>query len=146
MKLVFVVMASMSANALAPAKLKKVEIDEAGRRATVIVDSDQLSLAIGKRGQNARLTAKLVGWKIDVCKDQDEISFDEKVSMAVKALAELNGVDAEKAEKLVHAGFLSAEGIAEASPQDLMDGCGFDDSTANTVWEAAIRHAGEPKD
>jgi N utilization substance protein A len=54
------------ANALSPAQVQQVEIDEAGRTATVIVDDKQLSLAIGKEGQNARLAAKLTGWRIDI--------------------------------------------------------------------------------
>ena len=53
-------------NALAPAKLKSFEMDEAGKRVKILVAEDQLSLAIGKRGQNARLTAKLTGWEVDI--------------------------------------------------------------------------------
>ncbi len=53
-------------NALAPAKLKSFEMDESGKRVKILVAEDQLSLAIGKRGQNARLTAKLTGWEVDI--------------------------------------------------------------------------------
>ena len=53
-------------NALAPAKLKSFEIDEARKRVRIMVSEDQLSLAIGKRGQNARLTSKLTGWQVDI--------------------------------------------------------------------------------
>src|SRR6187455_411920 len=75
-------------NALAPAKLKNFEIDEANKRVRILVSEDQLSLAIGKRGQNARLTSKLTGWHVDI--DQEKVmvmGFEEKVAQAVHALA-----------------------------------------------------------
>lgn len=131
-------------NALAPAKLKKVSLDEAEHKATVIVTTDQLSLAIGKRGQNARLTSKLLGWKIDIQKDKDDISFDEKISQAVEGLAKVPGIDQEKAGKLVHAGFLTIEGIVEAAVNDLEETTGFDAETAKAIHEAAA--AAMPQD
>ncbi len=124
-------------NALNPAKLNKLIIEEAENKVTVIVDADQLSLAIGKRGQNARLTSKLVGWKIDIQKDKDDISFEEKVAMAIEALTLLDGVDREKAEKLVHAGFLTVEGILESELSDLQEMAGFDAETAQAIQAAA---------
>jgi N utilization substance protein A len=108
-------------NALSPAKLKRVMVDEAARRVVVVVDPDQLSLTIGKGGQNIRLTAKLVGWKVDIEKDKEEVSFQEKVAQAVTVLAAMPGLDADKAEKLVKAGFLSLEGLVEADLKDLQD-------------------------
>ena len=75
------------ANALAPAKLKNLIIDEARHSVRIIVDNDQLSLAIGKKGQNARLTAKLTGWNVDIEKEETaELGFDAKVARAVKEL------------------------------------------------------------
>src|SRR6202012_976102 len=71
--------------ALEPAKLKSIEIDEKGKRLKILVAEDQLSLAIGKRGQNARLTARLTGWEVDI--DAEQIvhkGFEEKVEEAVK--------------------------------------------------------------
>src|SRR5438094_8074935 len=85
-------------NALAPAKLKAFEIDETGRRVKIIVSEDQLSLAIGKRGQNARLTSKLTCWQVDI--DQEQVTtmgFEEKVAQAVSALATLPGLSQEQA-------------------------------------------------
>ena len=74
-------------NALAPAKLKAFEIDEANKRVKIIVSEDQLSLAIGKRGQNARLTSKLTGWQVDI---EAEVvvtkGFEEKVAEAVESI------------------------------------------------------------
>lgn len=124
-------------NALNPAKLNKVITDEATAKITVIVDADQLSLAIGKRGQNARLTSKLLGWKVDIQKDKDDVSFEEKVAMAIEALTHLKGVDRGTAEKLVHAGFLTLEGIAEADLSDLIETTGLDEATIGAIKAAA---------
>ena len=83
-------------NALAPAKLKAFEIDEAHKRVKITVSADQLSLAIGKRGQNARLTSKLTGWQVDI---EPEVvvtkGFEEKVAEAVDSLAAINGITRE---------------------------------------------------
>ncbi|MFA5042728.1 MAG: transcription termination factor NusA [Kiritimatiellia bacterium] len=124
-------------NALNPAKLNKVIVDETTAKITVIVDADQLSLAIGKRGQNARLTSKLLGWKIDIQKDKDDVSFEEKVAMAIEALTHLKGVERGTAEKLVHAGFLTLEGIVEADPGDLIETTGLDEATVDAIKKAA---------
>lgn len=124
-------------NALNPAKLNKVIVDETTAKITVIVDADQLSLAIGKRGQNARLTSKLLGWKIDIQKDKDDVSFDEKVAMAIEKLTHLQGVDLSTAEKLVHAGFLTLEGIVEADTSDLIETTGLDEATVSAIKAAA---------
>src|SRR5829696_7780012 len=75
-------------NALNPAKLKDFEIDEARKRVKVLVSEDQLSLAIGKRGQNARLTSKLTGWQVDIeAEAVVHIGFEQKVAQAVEDLA-----------------------------------------------------------
>lgn len=124
-------------NALAPAKLIRVTVDEAARAVQVVVDVDQLSLAIGKKGQNARLTAKLTGWKIDIQRDEANISFEEKVARAVAALAAIEGIGQERAEKLVHSGFLTLEGILAAETSDLETIEGFDAEIAKTVHDAA---------
>src|SRR6059036_4199190 len=94
-------------NALAPAKLKTFEIDEGRRRVKVLVSEDQLSLAIGKRGQNARLTSKLTGWQVDIEPEHlTTMGFEEKVAQAVKAVASIPGLTQEQADVLVHRGFL----------------------------------------
>ncbi len=131
-------------NALNPAKLNKLLIDEAQRKIVVIVDTDQLSLAIGKRGQNARLTSKLLGWKIEIEKNKDDMSFDEKVAMAIEALARLEGINREQAEKLVKAGFLTVEGILDSSVTELQETTGFDIATAQSIKEAAAQAALPP--
>lgn len=124
-------------NALAPAKLVKVTVDQEMRTVQVVVDSDQLSLAIGKKGQNARLTAKLTGWKIDIQRDEENIGFDEKVALAVSKLAKIEGIGEELADKLVHAGFLTLEGILAADFSDLEAIEGLDAETAKALHSAA---------
>lgn len=124
-------------NALAPAKLLRLEVDEVENTVKVIVAADQLSLAIGKKGQNARLTAKLTGWKVDVQKDEADITFEEKVARATDQLAAIEGIGREAAEKLVAAGFLTLEGILAAEIQDLVDVEGFDAERAHQVRAAA---------
>lgn len=109
-------------NALSPAKLKTFEIDEETRRAKIIVSEDQLSLAIGKRGQNARLTSKLTGWQVDI---EPEVvvtkGFEEKVAEAVESLASIPGLTREQADVLVHHGFGSLELLLQAEESDLAE-------------------------
>jgi len=108
-------------NALAPAKLKAFEIDEANKRVRIIVSEDQLSLAIGKRGQNARLTSKLTGWQVDI---QAEVvvtkGFEEKVAEAVESLAAIPGISREQADVLVHHGLTRLEDLLQADVSDLV--------------------------
>lgn len=109
-------------NALAPAKLKTFEIDEARKRVKILVSDDQLSLAIGKRGQNARLTSKLTGWQVDI---EAEVvvnkGFEEKVAEAVNQLAAIQGITREQADALVHAGLTRIEDLLQADENDLKD-------------------------
>mgnify|MGYP002403904756 CR=1 FL=1 len=107
------------ANALAPAKPKNFEIDEARKRVKIIVPDDQLSLAIGKRGQNARLTSKLTGWQVDIeAEPAAKMGFEEKVAEAVQNLATIPGISPEQANVLVHAGFLSLDDLLQADIED----------------------------
>ena len=124
-------------NALAPAKLIRLTVDEDNHTVHIIVEADQLSLAIGKKGQNARLTAKLTGWKIDIQKDEGDVGFDEKVARAVAGMAGIEGIGQDRANKLVHAGFLTLEGILAAELSDLQDIEGFDADAAQEIRKAA---------
>jgi len=113
---------SFITNALAPAKLKTFEIDEARRRVKVLVSEDQLSLAIGKRGQNARLTSKLTGWQVDIEPEHvATMGFAEKVAQAVKAVASIPGISPEQADALVHGGLLSLEDLLQAEASYLAE-------------------------
>ncbi|MCL5097040.1 MAG: transcription termination factor NusA [Candidatus Omnitrophica bacterium] len=108
-------------NALAPAKLKSFEVDETRHRVKILTSEDQLSLAIGKRGQNARLTSKLTGWQVDIDLEMaSRMGFEEKVAQAVQTVAAIPGIGAEQANILVHAGFLSLEDLLQAEKSDLM--------------------------
>jgi N utilization substance protein A len=109
-------------NALAPAKLKTFAIDEERRRVKIVVSADQLSLAIGRRGQNARLTSKLTGWQVDIEAEQvTELGFEEKVAQAVKALAAIPGISPEHADALVHHGLTGLEELLRAELGDLTE-------------------------
>jgi N utilization substance protein A len=109
-------------NALSPATLKSFELDEVRKRARIIVSDDQLSLAIGKRGQNARLTSKLTGWQVDI---EAEVvvthGFEEKVAEAVELLAAIEGITREQADALVHAGLTRLEDLLQAEESDLAE-------------------------
>lgn len=127
--------------ALEPAKLKSIEIDEAGRRLKILVAEDQLSLAIGKRGQNARLTAKLTGWEVDI--DAEEVAvkgFEEKVAEAIEAMAAIPGIAREQADALVHAGLTRLEDLLSADESDLASIPQIGDK-AGEVLKAARAHA-----
>jgi N utilization substance protein A len=128
---------TLIANALAPARLKHVEADEATQTVTVTVEPDQLSLAIGKRGQNARLTSKLIGWRVDIQKDEESMDFEERVAVAVTRLASVDGIGDEFAERLVFSGFLTLEGILAADLSDLEAIDGVSPEQAQAIWSAA---------
>jgi N utilization substance protein A len=139
-------------NALNPAKIKSFDIDEARKRVKVTVNEDQLSLAIGKRGQNARLTSKLTGWQVDIDADQvAAVGFEEKMAQAVHALAAIEGISEEQAGVLVRNGLTSLEALLEAKESDLAEIPELGDQ-ASAIYEAArteaarrsIKLGGEP--
>ncbi len=134
-------------NSLAPAKLKAFEVDEVNRRVKILVSVDQLSLAIGKRGQNARLTSKLTGWQVDIEPEQVvTMGFEEKVALAVKTVAAIPGITDAQADSLVHHGFLSLEDLLQAEPEDLAEIAEIGDQAPAVIdairSEAARRSAG----
>ncbi|MBI3875254.1 MAG: transcription termination factor NusA, partial [Verrucomicrobia bacterium] len=107
-------------NALAPAKLKSFEVDEANKRCRILVSEDQLSLAIGKRGQNARLASRLTGWQVNIEPEQiTTVGFDQKVGFAIDAFAGIPGVTREQAVVLVQSGFHSLDDFLQAEENDL---------------------------
>ncbi|MDF7806487.1 transcription termination factor NusA [Pontiellaceae bacterium B12219] len=128
---------TLIANALAPARLKHVDADADTRTVRVTVEPDQLSLAIGKRGQNARLTSKLTGWRVDIQKDEESMNFEERVAVAVTKLAAIEGIGDSYAEKLVFSGFLTLEGILAAEMSDLSSIEGISPEQAKSIWYAA---------
>src|SRR5438132_8473494 len=127
--------------ALEPAKLRSIETDEKGKRLKILVSEDQLSLAIGKRGQNARLTAKLTGWDVDI--DAEQVvtkGFEEKVAEAIATLAAIPGISQEQADALVHAGLTRLEDLLSADESDLASIPQIGDKSGD-VLKAARAHA-----
>ena len=123
--------------ALSPARLTSIELDPNEAKAVhVTVDADQLSLAIGRHGQNVRLTAKLTGWRVDIRKNETE-TFEVQVTHAIEHMAAIDGISREEAESLVKNGFLTAEGILAAEIPYIQEATGFDESTAKRIWDAA---------
>ncbi|NQU12349.1 transcription termination/antitermination protein NusA [bacterium] len=123
-------------NALSPAKLKNLVIDEVAHSVKIFVDQDQLSLAIGKKGQNARLTSKITGWNIEIDKEETvELGFEEKLARAVKEMATIPGIDQETAHLLVRSGVHSLEGLLSVGLDDLSEI--LDPERAGTVVAAA---------
>ena len=108
--------------ALEPAKVKSIEVNEVGHRLHILVAEDQLSLAIGKRGQNARLTSRLTGWEVDIDAEKLVVKgFDQKVAEAVEQIAGIPGITREQADALVHAGLTRLEDLLSAEAGDIAD-------------------------
>ncbi len=123
--------------ALSPAKVVHAEIDQGDSKVTVVVADDQLSLAIGKGGQNARLAAKLTNLKIDLI---NESQFGERLEfqkMAKLPISEIPGIGKKLREKLLAAGYEAADQLASAAVADLMELEGIGPKTAEKVVQAA---------
>ncbi|MCD6571229.1 MAG: transcription termination/antitermination protein NusA [Deltaproteobacteria bacterium] len=108
-------------NALSPARVTKVIVDNDARSMDVVVPNDQLSLAIGRKGQNVRLVAKLTGWRIDVRSEETEKAAS---SVDINPLFSIDCLDHSLAERLYDAGYKSVEALAGAKADDLV---GFED-------------------
>jgi N utilization substance protein A len=103
-------------NALAPAKISRVYIDEENRYMEVVVADDQLSLAIGKKGQNVRLASKLTGWKIDIKSESKMEKISSEILEMFKGLPYIGDVGS---RVLYNEGFRSITEVAEVDPEDL---------------------------
>ncbi len=130
--------ATFVVNALAPAEVAKVVMDEEQRRVEVVVPDDQLSLAIGRRGQNVRLGSQLTGWDIDILTEAEESErrteeFRSRSRMFIDAL----DIDEVIAQLLVTEGFASLEEVAYVAVKDLADIEGFDPEIAGELQERA---------
>ena len=120
--------------ALAPAEVSRVIIDEANHAMEIIVPDDQLSLAIGRSGQNVRLAAQLTGWKLDI---NSESRVKEMREFADRSLGALPGVNAMMIETLYAHGFRMAKDIAEANPDVLTQIPGVDAANVAAMQEKA---------
>jgi N utilization substance protein A len=138
--------ATFVVNALAPAEVSKVVMDEEQRRIEVVVPDDQLSLAIGRRGQNVRLASQLTGWDIDILTEAEESErrteeFRTRSQLFIDAL----DIDEVIAHLLVTEGFGSLEEVAYVAVEDLAEIEGFDVEVATELQERA-RNALERRD
>jgi N utilization substance protein A len=121
-------------NALAPAEISRVIIDETNRLMEVIVPDDYLSIAIGKKGQNVRLASKLTGWHLDV---KSETRYSKAMQSGYDSLVALPGVGVSLADALYEKGFYSAEVVSQASVEDLIQVKGIGEEKAKKLIEAA---------
>ncbi len=130
--------ATFVVNALAPAEVAKVVIDEDRERIEVVVPDTQLSLAIGRRGQNVRLASQLTGWDIDILTEQEEserrqADFEASTKLFMDAL----NVDEVVGQLLASEGFASVEELALVDARELADIEGFDEETAEELQSRA---------
>ena len=129
-------------NALQPAEVEEVILCQMLGRAIVLVREDQLSLAIGKRGQNVRLASKLCGWDIEIM-TRDEL--DDQIERAVAGFSALEGIESELAEKLVGEGFLSYDDLSVIEPDSLMEMGGLYAEQVQVIVEQAEAKPKKPR-
>ncbi|MFH0913483.1 MAG: transcription termination factor NusA [Candidatus Omnitrophota bacterium] len=127
--------------ALAPAKISEIKLDKDNQKAEVIVDNDQLSLAIGKHGQNVRLASRLVGWELDIRKKETTEALTKKEAAGklekeikeVSPLEQLSGIGEKTLQNLSAAGFKTIEDIAKAKVEDLIEVKGIGEKKAKKI-------------
>ena len=130
--------ASFIVNALAPAEVTKVVLDEDSNRIEVVVPEAQLSLAIGRRGQNVRLASQLTGWDIDILTEQEESERRQKeFAERTQLLMESLDVDEVIAQLLVTEGFATIEEVAFVDLSEISHIEGFDENTAQEIQNRA---------
>lgn len=125
-------------NALQPAEVDEVILCQMMGRAIVLVREDQLSLAIGRRGQNVRLASKLCGWDIEIMTQEE---LEEQIEGAVAGYCKLDGVDEELANRLVGEGYLSYDDLSVIEPDDLMEMGGLDEEQVDHIVNQAEEEA-----
>ncbi|PKN28974.1 MAG: transcription termination/antitermination protein NusA [Deltaproteobacteria bacterium HGW-Deltaproteobacteria-21] len=128
-------------NALAPAEIIRVLVEEENHTMEVVVPDDQLSLAIGKRGQNVRLASKLSGWHLDVT---SETNYNRALKNAYDSLLQLEGVGEKTALDLYQSGYKSASEVAEATVSDLLQMKDMDEEKAQRIVQSAVSLSQEP--
>jgi N utilization substance protein A len=127
-------------NALQPAEVEEVILCQMLGRAIVLVREDQLSLAIGRRGQNVRLGSKLCGWDIEIM-TRDEL--DEQLEQALGGFGSIEGVSEDLADRLVGEGFLSYDDLSVIEPSDLAEMGGLTEEQVQQIIEQAETRATE---
>jgi N utilization substance protein A len=130
--------ATFVVNALAPAEVAKVVLDEDKERIEVVVPDAQLSLAIGRRGQNVRLASQLTGWDIDILTEQEESERRQaEFQSRTKTFMDALNVDEVVAQLLASEGFSSVEELALVDSKEIAGIEGFDEDTAKELQERA---------
>jgi transcription termination/antitermination protein NusA len=131
--------ATFIVNALAPAEVTKVVLDEDTHRVEVVVPDEQLSLAIGRRGQNVRLASQLTGWQIDILTEAEESERRQKeFAERTKLYMDTLDVDETVAQLLASEGFATIEDVAYVPLPELASVEGFDDETAEELQNRAL--------
>ena len=126
------------AQALAPARLESIEVDPVlPNTVHVVAAADQYSLAIGKRGQNVRLTTKLTGWHVEIRKSMATASLEDQKAEAIRVLADTFSVSTAVATQMADAGYLTIDGIADEDEASFIAATGLDEVTAKGVYAAA---------
>jgi len=126
--------------ALKPAVPKDIELNEEEHRIHFNVIEDDLSIAIGRKGLNAKLTSRLLGWKLDIGKKEIEaVGFSQKVAKAVEGINLIPGIDPDIAERLVAIGLVSADAFEGVSSTDLLD-AGFSEEEASNILSKVQNH------
>jgi N utilization substance protein A len=120
--------------ALAPADIQSVSLNHNEHTLDVIVEDDQLSLAIGKRGQNVRLAAMLTGWKINII---SKVKLQERVKLAVENLVQLSNISEATAQVLVQKGVMSIIDLAASTPEDIAKYLGKSAADAKAMIDIA---------
>jgi len=128
--------------ALAPAKVAKIIIDDDEHTMEVVVPDDQLSLAIGKKGQNVRLASRLTGWRIDVCSESEA---EEETRRARQSINSIPGIGDLAGELLFQEGFKSAEDIADSNLEDILDVEGISREKAEALHKSAKQYVAEKR-
>ncbi len=126
--------AKFATNALSPAQVSRIILNQVSQAMEVIVPDDQLSLAIGKRGQNVRLASRLVGWKIDV---KSEAKYSKSLKEGYLSLLRIPGVGEITANLLHEGGYNSAREVAETSLEELIQGTGLSEKKAGSLIASA---------
>ncbi|MBR9834643.1 MAG: transcription termination/antitermination protein NusA [Alphaproteobacteria bacterium] len=130
--------ATFIVNALQPAEVSKVVLDEDEHRVEVVVADDQFPLAIGRRGQNVRLASQLTGWQIDlVTETDDSIRYQKEFQARTDLFMAALDADETLAQLLASEGFETVEDIAYVAPEDFMQIEGFDEAVAEEIQERA---------
>ncbi|MBW1729958.1 MAG: transcription termination/antitermination protein NusA [Deltaproteobacteria bacterium] len=124
-------------NALAPAEIIRVIVDEENHSMEVVVPDDQLSLAIGKRGQNVRLASRLTGWGLDVI---SETNYNKALKEGYQSLLDLEGVGEKLASELYQEGFRSAQDLSQADVEELLSIEGMTEDKARVLIEDAAAY------